>query len=114
MNIERGDSVVFGELWCLSNGRKDLINKTIKLTPEWFEDDNGLFSYYTECPGIYDKVSEESESIYHLFGNDFEYFMDCKLIKGTIRDVEEYEKVIKDSRDAEAKQWEDFVPPVDF
>ncbi|MFC9538678.1 hypothetical protein ACFTQ7_02195 [Lysinibacillus sp. NPDC056959] len=40
MNIERGDSVKFGEKWCKEHGRENLINQVIKFTPQWFEDDN--------------------------------------------------------------------------
>lgn len=109
MNIERGDSVKFGEKWCKEHGRKDLINKVIKFTPQWFEDDNGLYSFETECPGIYDEENQEAYSIYHLFGNYFENFMDCELIKGTIKDKKEYEKIIQDKNEAEAKRWEEFV-----
>lgn len=109
MNIERGDSIKFGEKWCMERGREDLVNQVVKLTPQWFEDDNGLYSYETECPGIYDKENEEADSIYHLFGNQFENFMDCELIKGTEEDKKEYKKIIQDQNDAEAKQWEEFA-----
>lgn len=108
MNIERGDSVKFGEKWCREHRREDLVNKVVKLTPQWFEEDNGLFTYYSECPGIYDEECEEADSIYHLFGNNFENFMDCELIKGTEADVAEYESIIQAKHDAEAKTWEDF------
>lgn len=108
MNIERGDTVKFGVEWCKVYRSEHLINKTVKLTPQWFEDDNGLYTYDVECPGIYDEENQEAESIYHLFGNDFENFMDCELIKGTVADIEEYEKIIKDQRDAEAMQWEEY------
>ena len=109
MNIERGDSIKFGEQYCKEYSREDLVGKTVKLTPQYFEDDNGLYSYTTECPGIYDEENEEAESIYHLFGNHFENFMDCKLIKGTDTDKEQYEKIIRNQRDVEAKSWEQFV-----
>ena len=109
MNIERGDSIKFGEQYCKAYGREELMDNTVKLTPQYFEEDNGLFTYTSECPGIYDEINEEADSIYHLFGNDFENFMDCVLIKGTAADKEEYEKIIKDQLAAEEKYWEDFV-----
>ncbi|MGY3186469.1 hypothetical protein [Lysinibacillus sp. TE18511] len=109
MNIERGDSVKFGEKWCKEHGREDLLNQVIKFTPQWFEDDNGLYSYETECPGIYNEECEEVDSIYHLFGNTFENFMDCELIKGTVEDKEEYEKIIQGKNDAEAKCWNEYA-----
>lgn len=109
MNIERGDSIKFGKQWCKEHGNEDFVGKTIKLTPQYFEEDNGLYTYYSECPGIYNEEDEEAESIYHLFGNNFENFLDCELIKGTDADKEEYDKIIKDQNDAEAKSWEHFV-----
>lgn len=95
MNIERGDSIKFGKRWCKEHNTKDLIGKIIKLTPQYFEEDNGLYVYYSECPGIFDEENGEAESIYHLFGNDLEDFMDCKLIKGVEKDKEDYQKLIE-------------------
>ena len=109
MEINRGDSIIFGENYCKRWNLEYLIGKTIKLTPQYFDNDNGLYSYEEECPGIYNEVDEEADSIYHLFGNDFEYFMDCKLIKGTEKDKEEYEKIIKDKEDKEMKSWQEFM-----
>jgi hypothetical protein len=109
MNIERGDSVKFGEKWCVEHGREDLINQVVKFTPQWFDEDNGLYTYESECPGIYDKENEEADSIYHLFGNHFENFMDCELIKGTEEDKKEYQRIIQDRMDEEAKSWEEFA-----
>lgn len=105
MNIERGDSIKFGEQWCKVNGSESLIGKTIKLTPQYFEEDNGLYTYETECPGIYDEVNDEANSIYHLFGNNFENFMDCELIKGNEEDKKAYQKFIQDQYDEENKYW---------
>lgn len=109
MNIERGDSVKFGEKWCKEHGREELINQTVKLTPQYFEYDNGLYTSEQECPGIYDKENQEANSIYHLFGNDLEDFMDCELIKGTEEDKKEYQKIIQDQIDAETKSWDEFA-----
>lgn len=108
MNIERGDSIKFGEIYCKEYNREDLFGKIVKLTPQYFENDNGLYVSTTECPGIYDEANDEPESIYHLFGNNLENIMDCQLIKGTIKDKEEYEKIIQDQIDTEAKLWEEF------
>lgn len=109
MNIERGDSVKFGEKWCKAHRREDLVNQVVKFTPQWFEDDNGLYVADIECPGIDNGKDAEPDSIYHLFGNSFENFMDCELIKGTDEDKEEYQKIIKDQNAAEAKYWESYV-----
>lgn len=109
MNIERGDSIKFGKKWCKEHGSEELVEKTIKLTPQYFEEDNGLYTHYSECPGIYDADNDEAESIYHLFGNNFENFMDCVLIKGTEADKEEYQNIIKERQNEEAKSWDEFV-----
>lgn len=109
MNIERGDSVKFGQEWCIQYGREELVNQTVKLTPQYFEDDNGLYTFERECPGIYDKENEEADSIYHLFGNNFEKFMDCELIKGTEEDKKAYQKIIQDKIEEEEKSWEEFA-----
>lgn len=106
MKIERGDSIKFGKKWCKAHKSNDLINKVVKLTPQWFEEDNGLYCYETECPGIWDEENQEADSIYHLFGNNLEDFMDCELIKGTKEDIAAYQKIIEDRADAEAKNWE--------
>lgn len=109
MNIEQGDSIKFGEQWCKEHGSEDMIGKTILLTPQEFEEDNGLYAYYSECLGIFREEDEEAESIYHLFGNQFEHFMDCELIKGTDADKAAYEKIIEDRKKEEAKSWQTFV-----
>lgn len=105
MNIERGDSILFGEQWCKKHGSEDLKGKTVKLTPQYFEEDNGLYTYDSECPGIYDAEEGEAHSIYHLFGNEFENFMDCALIKGTEEDKKDYQKIIQDEQDRMDQFW---------
>lgn len=112
MEIERGDSIKFGEKWCKKYKRKDLINKVIKLTPQWFEIDSGLYCYEKECPGIRNKKEQESDSIYHLFGNKLEDFMDCQLIKGTEADRLGYQKIIQDKINDDMKYWEQMAEEV--
>lgn len=104
MKIEGGDSIKFGIKWCNHNGRKNLLNKTVKLTPQWFEEDNGLYCYDSICPGIWNKDDEEADSIYHLFGNHLECLMDCEIIKGSQKDKDEYHKIIEDTNNAEAEE----------
>ena len=48
-----GDKIKFGEEFCERTCRPYLLNKTIMLTPQLFEEDNGLFTYTSECPGIF-------------------------------------------------------------
>lgn len=103
--IEEGDSVKFGEQWCEENGWEELKGKTIMLSPQYFEEDNGLYTYTTHCLGICDEV-EEPYSIYHLFGNNLENFMDCELIKGFDTDKENYQRMVQDETDRENEYWE--------
>jgi hypothetical protein len=51
----------------------------ITLIEGFFEYDNGLYTETQTAPSIYDEKQKDYDSIYHLFGNDFEYFMDCKV-----------------------------------
>lgn len=97
INFERGDSVKFGMKWCKEHRSKHLIGKVVMMTPPWFECDNGLYCEDQECPGMMEEGSNEPDSIYHLFGNNFENFMDCELIKGTDEDKAAYQKIIKDA-----------------
>jgi len=94
INFEIGDSIKFGENYCNEFGCEELKNKIIMMTPQYFEEDNGLYVYTSVCAGIYDEYDEEAESIYHLFGNIFEYFMDCELIKGSENDKKEYNNLL--------------------
>lgn len=82
------------------------------MTPQYFEEDNGLYVYTSECAGLYDEENKEAESVYHLFGNDFEYFMDCELIKGTVEDKKKYEDIINlhnKGLEDEANSWLEFA-----
>lgn len=109
VNFERGDSVKFGEKWCKENRCEHLIGETIMMTPQWFDYDDDLGGGMEECPGMIMEDGEEPESIYHLFGNNFENFMDCEHIKGTDGEKAAYKKIIKDVEEAEAKAWEKFM-----
>jgi hypothetical protein len=55
--------------------------KIITLVEGDFEYDNGLYTENQCCPAIWDEGSKEFESIYHLFGNDFENFLDCTIVE---------------------------------
>ena len=111
MNIKSGDKIKFGIVYCNKECRKDLLNKTIMLTPQSFEYDNGLYTEDQVCPGIYNEAEGEPESIYHLFGNHFESFYDCQLIPATEEDL----KLIADIKKAEEELiLQDMQNMVDF
>jgi len=46
-----------------------------------FEYDNGLYTENQDCPAIWNESQKEFDSIYHLFGNDFENFLDCTIVE---------------------------------
>ncbi|CAM1366201.1 conserved hypothetical protein [Tenacibaculum litopenaei] len=52
----------------------------IELIDGEFEYDNGLYTETQSCPSIWNEKSKEFDSIYHLFGNDFENFLDNQIL----------------------------------
>ncbi|WP_438498047.1 hypothetical protein [Paenibacillus sp. IHBB 3054] len=107
IKFEPGDSVKFGEQWCKDHNSEHLKGKIIMMTPQWFEYDDDFGGGLQQCAGMLEEGSEEPDSIYHLFGNNFEYFSDCELIKGSEEDKVAYNKIIKDAEEAQAKMWEE-------
>lgn len=73
-----GASVRIGRLYAENYGF--VPGEIITLVEGHFEYDNGLYISDQTALAIYDKDSKDYDSIYHLFGNDFEYFMDCEII----------------------------------
>jgi hypothetical protein len=55
--------------------------EVIELVEGSFEYDNGLYISSQSAPAIYNDDQKEFDSIYHLFGNDFEHFLDCEILK---------------------------------
>lgn len=104
-----GDSIKFGKQYCEQYGLEELIGKTVMMTPQYFEEDNGLYVYTSECAGMYSEIDEEAESIYHLFGNSFEHFMDCELIKGTEGDRQKYQSIIDEYNERFEKEADTWV-----
>ena len=52
----------------------------IELIEGHFEHDNGLYTEDQTAPSIWDEKQKDFESIYHLFGNEFENFLDCEVV----------------------------------
>lgn len=52
----------------------------IELINGSFECENGLYNFIEDAPSIWSEYDEDFDSIYHLFGNDFEYFLDCTIV----------------------------------
>lgn len=58
----------------------------IELIEGTFEFDNGLYTVEETVPAIWDESSKDFKSIYHLFGNNLQRFMDCEIIEYEIPD----------------------------
>lgn len=54
--------------------------EVIELIEGYFENDNGLYTTTETCPAIWNERQKDFDSIYHLFGNDLEYFVDSEII----------------------------------
>jgi len=58
--------------------------QVITLIEGWFEYENGLYTEDISAPSIKadddDDDDDDFDSIYHLFGNDLEYFADCEVL----------------------------------
>lgn len=100
-----GDKIVFGQEYCQQTGLSHLLNKTIMLTPQYFEEDNGLHTYQVECPGIPPQDDhDEPDSIYHLFGDDLADIYDCEIIPAKEEDVQ----AIKKAQEAEQRAIDEY------
>ncbi len=51
----------------------------IELIEGYFEEDNGLYTYTSTVPSIWNEADEDFDSIYHLFGNDLDEFADNEI-----------------------------------
>lgn len=75
--LKVGVKVKLGKEYCKKYGCKEEI---ITLIECWFEYENGLYCDDRMCPGIHNEANDDDDSIYYLFGNDFENFMDCEVV----------------------------------
>lgn len=78
-----GAKVKIGEEYAKEIGGL-IAGQEIELIEGVFEYDNGLYDVVQTAPSIFNEKQKDFDSIYHLFGNDFEHFMDCKIITQTI------------------------------
>ena len=78
--LKKGTKIKLGVEYCNFMGEELSFKQgdTIELVEGYFEEYNGLYSYESKCPSIL--VNGEFESIYHLFGNELEYFKDCEIV----------------------------------
>jgi hypothetical protein len=52
----------------------------LELVEGHFEYDNGLYTEGQTAPSVWDDKSKDWDSIYHLFGNDLNMFLDSKIL----------------------------------
>ena len=55
-------------------------NDIITLVEGEFEVENGLYTEIQKCPAIWNPELKEYDSIYHLFDNNFDNWLDCEII----------------------------------
>jgi len=64
-----------------AKGRGVAAGDVVELVQGEFEHWNGLYTETQLAPSVWCEDRKEFDSIYHLFGNDLEEFMDCKVLK---------------------------------
>lgn len=76
--LEIGTEIKIGKSYAEQYGFEK--GEIIELIEGCFDEDNGLYCYTSTAPAIWNADQDEFDSIYHLFGNNFENFMDCEII----------------------------------
>jgi len=77
--LKVGTKIKIGKKYSKEHGFNE--GEIITLVNGSFEHYNGLYTENQDCPSIWDEGSNEFDSIYHLFGNHFEYWMDNTIVK---------------------------------
>lgn len=77
LNLQVGTKIKIGKEYAEEYGQFNE-GEIITLIDGVFECDNGLYCYNDSCPAIWN--GDDYDSIFHLFGNDLEYFMDCEVV----------------------------------
>lgn len=74
-----GARIKIGQMCAKITGSFDA-GEVIELVEGSFEYDNGLYIEDQKCPAVWDKGRKEFDSIYHLFGNNLEDFLDSEIL----------------------------------
>ena len=80
LELKVGDKIRIGKEYANSHSEFKT-GEIIELIKGYFEEENGLYSYTSTAPSIPTPSGDDFDSIYHLFGNNLEDFMDCEVIK---------------------------------
>jgi hypothetical protein len=73
-----GAKIRFGKEYAEFSNSKE--GEIITLVEGEFENYNGLYPTTENCPAIWCERQNDFDSIYHLFGNDMENFLDCVIL----------------------------------
>lgn len=77
-NLIVGTKIKIGKEYSEKHGFFE--GEIIELVEGFFEHDNGLYTEEQTAPSIWCDKQKDFDSIYHLFGNDFEDFLDCEIV----------------------------------
>jgi len=78
LNLSVGNKIKIGEKSSKVCGI--VCGTTIELIQGYFEHDNGLYCETQTAPSIWNEECKEFDSIFHIFGNDLECFLDSEVI----------------------------------
>lgn len=78
--LKVGAKIKYGKEYAEFTGGDVKAGEVITLVDGYFEYDNGLYCETKTAPSIWDEDANEFESIYHMFGNDLQNFLDCEVI----------------------------------
>jgi hypothetical protein len=81
LNLKVGDKIKIGKKYAEFGNFRFKTGQIIELIQGEFDDYNGLYNITTCAPSIWNEDQQEFDSIFHLFGNDLEDFLDCKIIR---------------------------------
>lgn len=73
-----GAKIRIGRKYSEEHGFKE--GDVIELIEGSLDKKTGLYSYTVRAPYICYGIRKDFDSISHLFGNDLEYFLDCKIL----------------------------------
>jgi len=74
-----GTKIKIGKKYSEQNGF--LEGEIITLVDLQFEYDNDFGGGFEDAPGVMNEKINDPDSIYHLFGNNFEYWMDNTIVE---------------------------------
>lgn len=78
MDLQIGTKIKIGVKYAAEHNCEP--NDVIELIEGSFDEDNGLYCYTSTAPAIWNEKQNDFDSIYHLFGNNLEDFMDCEIL----------------------------------